>query len=143
MGNVLKTGDIVLLEGDLGAGKTVLTQGVCRGLGLPKAVIVRSPTFTLINDYPHTPPIRHADLYRLKSDEEIETIGLFEDSGARVTIVEWAERLTYVESLEFIRVKIEDLEETQRLLTITARVEFIEIASRLFESAGIHGRLAS
>lgn len=94
LGRCLKSGDIVLLFGDLGAGKTTLTQGICYGLGLPKGEYVRSPTFTLINEYQGKCPIYHIDLYRMETQEEIEALGLEEvlfDKG--VTILEWAEKL--------------------------------------------------
>ena len=94
LGQCLKPGDIVLLFGDLGAGKTTLTQGLCHGLGISKSEYVRSPTFTLINEYKGTFPIFHIDLYRLDSFSEIEALGLEEllfSNG--VSIIEWAEKL--------------------------------------------------
>jgi tRNA threonylcarbamoyladenosine biosynthesis protein TsaE len=94
LGKCLKPGDIVLLFGDLGAGKTTFTQGICNGLGLPGGEYIRSPTFTLINEYQGKCPIYHIDLYRMETQEEIEALGLEEvlfDKG--VAIVEWAEKL--------------------------------------------------
>ena len=95
LGQWLQPGDIVLLFGDLGSGKTTLTQGLCRGLGLGQEEYIRSPTFTLINEYQGTVPIYHIDLYRLDTFKEIEALGLeeilFERQG--VCIVEWAEKL--------------------------------------------------
>ena len=95
LGQWLKAGDIVLLFGDLGSGKTTLTQGLCRGLGLPQNEYVRSPSFTLINEYQGAIPIYHIDLYRLDTIQEIETLGLEEIlfAGKSVSIVEWAEKL--------------------------------------------------
>ena len=95
LGKCLKPGDIVLLFGDLGAGKTTLTQGICLGLGLNKGEYIRSPTFTLVNEYLGDFPIYHIDLYRLDSFSEIEALGLeeylFSDG---VCIIEWAEKLS-------------------------------------------------
>ena len=94
LGQHLNKGDIVLLFGDLGAGKTLLTQGIARGLGLKDNEYIRSPTFTIINEYKANCPIYHIDLYRLNTFLEIENLGLeelFSDNG--VTIVEWAEKL--------------------------------------------------
>lgn len=94
LGQCLKPGDIVLLFGDLGAGKTTLTQGICYGLGFPRGEYIRSPTFTLINEYQGKCPIYHIDLYRMETQEEIEALGLEEvlfDKG--VAILEWAEKL--------------------------------------------------
>lgn len=94
LGRCLKSGDIVLLFGDLGAGKTTLTLGLCRGLGLAKDEYIRSPTFTLVNEYQGTGTIYHIDLYRLDAFPEIEALGL-EDSlfSNGVSIIEWAEKL--------------------------------------------------
>ena len=78
LGNSLIPGDIILLFGDLGAGKTRLTQGICNGLGLDKGFYIRSPTFTLINEYPGKYPIYHIDLYRIDNQEEIYSLGLEE-----------------------------------------------------------------
>ena len=94
LGKCLEPGDTVLLFGDLGAGKTTLTQGLCNGLGLPEGEYIRSPTFTLINEYQAKFPIYHIDLYRMESLEEIEALGLEEVLfGKGVAIVEWSEKL--------------------------------------------------
>jgi tRNA threonylcarbamoyladenosine biosynthesis protein TsaE len=94
LGKCLESGDIVLLFGDLGAGKTTLTQGICKGLGLPAGEYIRSPTFTLINEYQGKLPIYHIDLYRMENLEEIEALGLEEVLfGNGVAIVEWSEKL--------------------------------------------------
>lgn len=84
-------GDIVAIDGTLGAGKTVLCRGILRGLGY--AGEVSSPSYALINSYapPETSlPVIHADLYRLKAASEIEEIGLFEGSADNVILIEWA-----------------------------------------------------
>jgi tRNA threonylcarbamoyladenosine biosynthesis protein TsaE len=94
LGKCLEPGDIVLLFGDLGAGKTTLTKGICKGLGLPAGEYIRSPTFTLINVYQAHFPIYHIDLYRMETLEDIETLGLEEVLfGNGVAIVEWSEKL--------------------------------------------------
>ena len=90
----LKTGDIVFMFGDLGAGKTTLTQGIAKGLGVSQKEYVRSPTFTLVNQYKGNVPVFHIDLYRIASSLELEDLGLEEVfSGDGVSIVEWAEKL--------------------------------------------------
>jgi len=94
LGQSLKPGDIVLLFGDLSAGKTALTQGICRGLGIEKEEHIRSPTFTLINVYRGPIPVNHIDLYRLDSIPEIEALGLEEILFSKsVSIIEWSEKL--------------------------------------------------
>ncbi|HZM69676.1 MAG TPA: tRNA (adenosine(37)-N6)-threonylcarbamoyltransferase complex ATPase subunit type 1 TsaE [Candidatus Cryosericum sp.] len=89
----LRPADVVLLQGDLGMGKTVLARGLAAGLGVPEED-VRSPTFTLINLYQGRLPVYHIDLYRIDKPAELEELGLEEILGADgVAIVEWAERL--------------------------------------------------
>ena len=91
----LQPGDIIFLFGDLGAGKTTLTRGICHGLGVTKEEYIRSPTFTLVNEYWGTFPIYHIDLYRLDSFSEIEALGLEECLFSNgVSIIEWAEKLS-------------------------------------------------
>ena len=94
IGRHLEAGDIVFLFGDLGAGKTTLTQGIARGLGVAKEEYVRSPTFTLVNQYKGKVPVYHIDLYRIASSHELEDLGLEEVfSSEGISIVEWAEKL--------------------------------------------------
>ncbi len=94
IGQHLKAGDNVFLFGELGAGKTTLTQGIARGLGVSKKEYVRSPSFTLVNEYSGRVPVFHIDLYRIDSSRELENLGLEETfSGKGVVIVEWAEKL--------------------------------------------------
>ena len=94
LGEKLIPGDLVLLFGDLGAGKTCLTQGICEGVGLKKETYIRSPTFTLINEYRAEIPIFHVDLYRLEEETEILNLGLEEIIYSQaITIIEWSEKL--------------------------------------------------
>ena len=94
LGSKLIAGDLVLLFGDLGAGKTCLTQGICLGSGLDKSTYIRSPTFTLINEYQGVVPIFHIDLYRLETEEEIMNLGLEEIIYSKaITIIEWPEKI--------------------------------------------------
>ncbi|HLV00244.1 MAG TPA: tRNA (adenosine(37)-N6)-threonylcarbamoyltransferase complex ATPase subunit type 1 TsaE [Acidobacteriota bacterium] len=86
---------IVLLYGDLGAGKTVLTRGLAEGLGLEDPSLVHSPTFSLVHEYPgRDGPIYHVDLYRLDTVQDLYSIGLDELlDGHHTVIIEWAEKL--------------------------------------------------
>jgi tRNA threonylcarbamoyladenosine biosynthesis protein TsaE len=83
----LQPGDVITLEGDLGAGKTAFTKGLALGLNIQRNV--NSPTFTIIKEYKGTMPLYHMDVYRLEdSDEDLGFDEYFEGDG--VTVVEWA-----------------------------------------------------
>ena len=98
LGGKLRAGDVVLLHGDLGAGKTTLTQGIAEALGV--AGVTQSPTFTLVTEHPATlasgesVTLYHLDLYRLADPEELGDIGWDEMIAPAngVTVVEWPER---------------------------------------------------
>jgi tRNA threonylcarbamoyl adenosine modification protein YjeE len=88
----LKSGDLVLLEGDLGAGKTALARSIVRTLVDDPALDVPSPTFALVQPYDAAGrPILHADLYRIGDAREVDELGLFDRADA-IVLVEWAER---------------------------------------------------
>ena len=94
----LEAGDLVVLAGPLGSGKTFLTRAICRALGLPPSARVPSPTFTLVHEHPTVPPVSHADLYRLETPAEVRALGLdAQREDGRVLIVEWG--TPYVELL--------------------------------------------
>ena len=98
LGQTLPPGSVILLQGDLGAGKTTLVQGIGAGLGITEPIV--SPTFTLVNEYiGGRIPLYHLDLYRLQSSEvmgiypEIYWEGREVEPG--ITAIEWAQRLPY------------------------------------------------
>lgn len=98
LGQFLPAGSVILLEGDLGAGKTTLVQGIGEGLGITDAIV--SPTFTLINEYTEGRiPLYHLDLYRLEP-AEVEALNLESywegiEVPPGLVAIEWAERLPY------------------------------------------------
>ena len=95
LGKTLKRGDVIALVGDLGTGKTCLTQGIARGVGIASDEVVNSPSYILINEYTGAIPIYHIDLYRLENSEEIAELGLSEYiEGDGICIIEWAERMS-------------------------------------------------
>jgi tRNA threonylcarbamoyl adenosine modification protein YjeE len=94
LGRAAVHGDVFALCGPLGAGKTTITRGLAEGLDVAPSAGVRSPTFTLCNEYPGRLCVLHIDLYRLGSEDEAEDIGLRERAGSDgVVIVEWADKL--------------------------------------------------
>ena len=94
IGKQLRQGDLVALIGDLGTGKTCLTQGIARGVGVYPNQTVNSPSYTLINEYAAKIPIYHVDLYRLQNHDELLDLGLDEYmEGNGICIIEWAEKL--------------------------------------------------
>lgn len=88
----LTAGEVVLLSGDLGMGKSTLARGLIRALTRPDED-VPSPTFTLVQFYESRPPVAHFDLYRLEDPREVDEIGLYEAIDDGVALVEWPERL--------------------------------------------------
>lgn len=86
----LRAGDVVILEGPLGAGKTFLARAICRGLGVPVNVPITSPTFSLVHELEGRLPIAHADLYRIGDEEELWHTGLRDLRAAgSILLVEW------------------------------------------------------
>ena len=89
---LLAPGDLVVLTGPLGSGKTFFARALCRALGLPARVRVPSPTFTLVHEHDTTPPVSHADLYRLRDERDVMGLGLdAQRDDGRVLLVEWGE----------------------------------------------------
>jgi tRNA threonylcarbamoyladenosine biosynthesis protein TsaE len=87
---LLSPGDLVILSGDLGAGKTFFVRGLCRALGVPSREPITSPTFTLIHEHGGRLPITHADLYRVADEDELSHLGLRDRRGeGAVLLVEW------------------------------------------------------
>lgn len=95
LGDVLRSGDVVALDGELGAGKTLLTRGIAIGLGIPAEQPIQSPTFVLIREYVGRVRLLHLDAYRLQGAEDMLSLGFDEMCAADdvVIVVEWAERV--------------------------------------------------
>ncbi|WP_284141534.1 tRNA (adenosine(37)-N6)-threonylcarbamoyltransferase complex ATPase subunit type 1 TsaE [Virgibacillus sp. LDC-1] len=108
---LLKPGDVLTLEGDLGAGKTTFTKGLANGLGVKQTV--NSPTFTIIKEYAGELPLYHMDVYRLEHSEE--DIG-FEEYfyGDGITVVEWAQFIEDYLPKERLNITIEHVDEHRR-----------------------------
>jgi len=113
----LGAGSVVLLFGDLGAGKTALVRGLAEGLGVSPDD-VSSPTFTIMQEYRGgRVTLFHVDLYRLEDPREIEDLGLSEIAGEGILVIEWAERLPQPPA-DSVRVSIAHAGEDDRRLTI-------------------------
>jgi len=115
----LRGGELVLLEGDLGMGKTVFARGIAAGLGIPPED-VNSPSYTLVQEYrAGRIPMFHVDLYRLRSDDEIETLGL-EDilSTGALVVIEWGDKLPHAYRRDGITVRFHDVGEGSRRIEL-------------------------
>ena len=119
LGGQLKPPVLVLLSGELGAGKTTLTKGIASGLGAAHEDEVTSPTFTLVHKYARGAPVYHVDLYRIGDFHDLETLGL-EDvfSEKAVVIVEWPDRFTLRTEWPVVRICMEHVSEDTRRISI-------------------------
>ncbi len=119
IGTQLRPGDVVALIGDLGAGKTCLTQGIAQGVGVYQDQIVNSPSYILINEYEGKIPIYHIDLYRLERLEDIVALGL-EDylEGDGICVIEWGDRMDELLPESHIQVTITAEDESTRAVEV-------------------------
>lgn len=140
LAQVLAPGDVVVLTGDLGAGKTHLVQGVARGLGVDEPV--SSPTFNILVVHPGRLPLHHFDLYRLERAEELDDIGFVEmlESGG-VSLIEWGDRFPEELPHDHLVVSIRMLEQDERVFEVSATGERSAAVSeawlRACEEAGL------
>jgi tRNA threonylcarbamoyladenosine biosynthesis protein TsaE len=116
----LKPPTLILLSGDLGAGKTTLTKGIASGLGAALEEEVTSPTFTLVHKYERDGRVYHIDLYRIGDFHDLETLGL-EDvfSEQAVVIIEWPEKFTLRTEWPVVRIHLEHVAEDVRRISVT------------------------
>ncbi len=113
---------MVLLTGELGTGKTCLTQGILYGLGSED--LARSPTFVLIAEYPGRMPLYHMDLYRIGTVEQAEVLGIEEYvEGDGLTVVEWADNVPGIFPDDALHIGLEMLSECERRLSLTASAD--------------------
>jgi tRNA threonylcarbamoyladenosine biosynthesis protein TsaE len=121
LAQLLEGGEIIGLSGELGAGKTCFARGVAEGLGVGPNAWIRSPTFTLINEYHGRLPVYHIDLYRVSGRAEQEGLDLREYLyGDGVCLVEWSEYLAADEAEEFLEVNLAHAAVNRRKLTFSA-----------------------
>lgn len=129
LASLLKPGDVITLEGDLGAGKTTFTKGIARGLGVKR--VVNSPTFTIVKEYTGELPLYHMDVYRLEdSDEDIGFSDYFDGDG--ISVVEWAQYIKDYLPGEYLNINISYVDEHKRLIKFQPKgVHFTYVASSL------------
>mgnify|MGYP005842358495 CR=1 FL=1 len=121
LGELLGPGDVVLLEGEFGAGKTVFAQGVAAGLGV--AEYVTSPSFTMVNEHRGRGglPLYHVDLYRVESAQEAVDLGLLDIMGGEgVCLIEWAERARELAGDDYLQVQFTGAGVNRRRLRFSA-----------------------
>jgi len=138
---LLQPGDLILLEGAFGAGKTSFTQGIARGLGVGSDYIT-SPTFTLINEYENGRlPLYHVDLYRLEAPDQVRDLGLLDYiEGDGVTVIEWPERAKGLLPDGFLQIILTDLTDTKRALRFHAEgSRYVELAEQFKDQAFAQG----
>lgn len=122
LGALLQPGDVLLLLGDIGVGKTHLAKGIVRGTGSPD--LVTSPSFVLVNEYRGGPSLQgermyHLDLYRMEDAAEVTTVGLDDMlDGEGVCLIEWAERAADWLPPEHLAISLRHLDETSRVLRV-------------------------
>ena len=125
LGKIAEPGDVITLAGTLGAGKTALTQAIGRGLGINPRIYITSPTFSLLHEYTGRIPLYHLDLYRLGSEEEIESLGFPEYFyGRGLTVIEWPERLGTLMPAERLHIELFISGEVSRIAHLNPHGEF-------------------
>lgn len=140
LGKLLRGGEIIGLSGELGSGKTCFVRGMAEGLKVGKEAWVRSPSFTLINEYHGRLPMYHIDLYRVGSQKEMEELNLrdylFSDG---VSVVEWFEHLPAQEIEEYLCIDFEHADGNKRRLKFTAHGNRYDEIIRGLRVKGIKG----
>lgn len=139
LGEHLQPGDLVLLLGDLGVGKTHLVKGIAQGIGSHD--LVTSPSFVLINEY-HADSrhqglrIYHVDLYRIEDPAELTSIGMEEIwNGQGVCLIEWADRAKDWLPSEHLAIHMQHLSETKRILRFVPQGQHYQCLVREFKAA--------
>jgi tRNA threonylcarbamoyladenosine biosynthesis protein TsaE len=145
IGALLRPGDVVVLSGDLGAGKTVFAKGVAEALGVDEPVV--SPTFAILREYEGRVPMVHVDVYRLDRLQELHDVGLDDLlGGAAVAVVEWGDRVQGLLPADRLHVHIasgDDLAEDERRVVVRASgASWQGRASALATSLSSGGRAA-
>jgi tRNA threonylcarbamoyl adenosine modification protein YjeE len=127
LGEAAQGGDVVALEGPLGAGKTVLAQAIVYGAGVDPRVRVASPTFSIVQEHVGRLRVQHADLYRLGGPEALDEVGLFSLGVDGLVVVEWPDRAGALVPSEALWVRIERVSPLRRRVRLHGRGERAEV----------------
>ena len=129
IGKQLRGGEVVAVCGPLGSGKTHLIKGIAAGAGAKDSKHVNSPTFVIVNEYKGRLDIYHIDAYRLNSIAEFEMIGFDDFCYSRsVVLIEWADKIeSALRTIDYIRMELSHVSETQRRIHIENAPEYISV----------------
>ena len=115
LGQQARVKDVILLSGDLAAGKTTMTQSIARGLEVQENQYVTSPSFALLHEYPGRIPLYHMDCYRLSGEDDIEGAGLIDYiGGPGLTVIEWPDRLGSLCPEQHLDIQLTTVDESKR-----------------------------
>ena len=134
LGRYLKENMVILMEGDVGAGKTTLTKGIAKALGVNR--IVNSPTFTILKIYEGNLTLYHMDVYRLNNDSGDEYLEEYFEAGG-VTVIEWAHQVSAILPKNFILITISYIDSSTRKITlevdenVKGNSEYLELLSEV------------
>lgn len=124
LGEHLRTSPLfVTLEGTLGAGKTALTRGIVEGVTPGEGDFVSSPTYAVCNVYPTEPPIYHYDLYRLMSEDDLESVGFYDSLERGILIVEWPQKVKSVLERSDLKISLRTIDHASREIEVRASSE--------------------
>ena len=124
--SVLKGREVIALFGDLGAGKTAFTRGLCRGIGIYDGV--SSPTFAIVNAYRGRFPVYHFDMYRITSVDDLFAVGFYDYLDTGVLVIEWSENIESELEDDVIRIRIIKTDnEEERIFEIEGLDDYADI----------------
>jgi len=132
LGNLVRPGDVLCLNGDLGAGKTALSQAIARGLGVPEDCYVTSPSFAIMHEYQGRMPMYHMDFYRLQDASEVEDLGFEEYFYLEgVTVIEWSDRAIEILPKERMIISMELNSDLSRTVILQGSAGYTELLQRI------------
>lgn len=128
IGNLLHPGDVILLDGDLGAGKTTFTKGIGKALGISR--VINSPTFTIVKEYEGKYKLYHLDLYRLDGvGEDFDLEEYFNDDS--ICVCEWPFQAEYILPNEYLMININRIDDNKRKITIISNGRYDKLVRDL------------